>query len=86
MSWRETARGVVMDVLRRTKSEPEKAIQAALTAAYPFDQRANWPYKIWLDEVARQRGTWKKPKPRKKKWQPTPTPAPGPTDEQPALF
>lgn len=54
--WRQRAAPVVARVLAETKGQPETVIKAALTAAYPFGQRAYHPYKVWLDEVKRQRG------------------------------
>lgn len=54
--WRSAARPVVEFVLAHTKGWPEKEIKKALRDAYPFGPRENYPYKIWLDEVARQRG------------------------------
>lgn len=56
MSWRERARPIVARVLAATKGQDEKAIRKALREAYPFGPRAHHPYKIWLDEVALQRG------------------------------
>lgn len=58
--WRDRATPVIARVLAETRGEPEKTIRARLKEAYPFGQRQYHPYKIWLDEIARQRG--KKPK------------------------
>lgn len=55
-TWRDRARPIVARVLRETQGQDEQTIRAALRAAYPFGWRANHPYKIWLDEVATQRG------------------------------
>lgn len=57
--WRERARPIVAEVLRATKGKPEKEVRKALRDAYPFGPRSHHPYKIWLDEVHRQRGTGK---------------------------
>src|SRR5579885_2310491 len=37
------------------------AVRAALRAAYPFGPRKHHPYRIWLDEISRQRGLGTKP-------------------------
>jgi hypothetical protein len=63
-TWRERAAPIVARVLRETKGKPEREVRAALREAYPFGERTYWPYKVWLDEVARQRGT-RRPKARK---------------------
>lgn len=56
MNWRDRARPIVAEVLRATAGQDEKAIRKALRDAYPFGPREHHPYKIWLDEVATQRG------------------------------
>lgn len=55
-SWRDRARPIIGGVLRATHGRPEAEIRAALLAAYPFGRRAHHPYKVWLDEIRRQRG------------------------------
>lgn len=57
--WRQSARPIIAKVLTDTQGQPEAKIAAALRDAYPFGERAMWPYKIWRDEIARQRGTSK---------------------------
>lgn len=57
MSWRDHARPIIHRALEATKGKPEKDIRRALREAYPYGVRRHWPYKIWLDEIARQRGT-----------------------------
>ena len=56
MTWRARATPIIRDVLARTAGQPEKAIKRALVDAYPFGPREHHPYKIWLDEIRRQRG------------------------------
>lgn len=56
MSWRDTARPIIAQVLKDTKGAPEKEISKALRDAYPFGERNYHPYKIWLDEIKVQRG------------------------------
>jgi hypothetical protein len=55
-TWRDYAAPIIQQVLTETAGKSEKEIKAALYAAYPFGQRAMHAYKIWLDEIKRQRG------------------------------
>ncbi len=57
MSWREHARPIIARVLADTVGRPDTEVRKALRDAYPFGPRQHHPYKIWLDEIARQRGT-----------------------------
>jgi hypothetical protein len=52
--WRTHARPVIQRVLKETEGKPEDEIRRAIRDAYPFGERRHHPYKIWLDEVARQ--------------------------------
>lgn len=54
--WRERARPIIAQVLKENLGADEKTIRKALKDAYPFHMRQYHPYKIWLDEIARQRG------------------------------
>lgn len=56
-TWRNRAAPIVAQVLAAHKGEPEQQIRRALREAYPFGMRAYHPYKIWLDEIHRQRHT-----------------------------
>lgn len=56
MSWRDVAKPIIRRVLTETKGQSESQIKAALRAAYPFGERAMYPYKAWLDEIQTQRG------------------------------
>jgi len=55
VSWRDSCAPIIRRVLAETTGSDEKAIKAALFAAYPYGQRRHHPYKIWLDEIQRQR-------------------------------
>jgi hypothetical protein len=57
MSWRDRARPIIAEVLRATAGQDEAAVRQALRDAYPFGARELHPYKVWLDEIKRQRGT-----------------------------
>ena len=65
-SWRERAAPIITRVLAETAGADEKTIRRALKAAYPFGQRSMHPYKIWCDEVQRQRGIVKMTKLRRR--------------------
>jgi hypothetical protein len=54
--WRDTARPIIAKVLKETKGKTEAEIKKALQEAYPFGLRQYHPYKIWCDEIRRQRG------------------------------
>ena len=58
--WRDKSAPIIATVMRRAEGQGEKEIKKALHDAYPFGEREMWPYKIWLDEIARQRGLKKK--------------------------
>lgn len=54
-SWRDKAAPIIAQVLKETAGQDEKTIKKALREAYPFGERAMHPYKIWCDEIKRQR-------------------------------
>jgi hypothetical protein len=56
VSWRDAARPLIAETLAATRGAPEKEIRKALRDAYPWGPREHHPYKIWCDEVRRQRG------------------------------
>ena len=60
--WRTRAAPIIAKVLEETKGQDEKEIRKALREAYPFGERKYHPYRIWCDEVQKQRGL----KPRKR--------------------
>ena len=52
MSYAETASAVMVKTLLKCREEgksPEDSAKA-IDAAYPFGERAHWPYKAWLNE------------------------------------
>lgn len=55
-TWRDSCRPIIQKCLKENEGKTEKEIRKALLDAYPFGQRAMHPYKIWLDEIKRQRG------------------------------
>lgn len=58
--WRERAAPIIAKVIAENKGKDLKEIRKALFYAYPFGERQYHPYKIWLDECAKQLGTKKK--------------------------
>lgn len=55
MTWRDKCAPIIAKVLQEHIFCDEKMINKALHDAYPFRERAMHPYKIWLDEIKRQR-------------------------------
>ena len=56
MNWREHAAPIIARVIAEHQGESEKQIRAALRDAYPYGERAMWPYKVWCSEVRGQLG------------------------------
>ncbi len=52
--WRDIAAPIIAKVI--TDHPPGKERRKALIEAYPFGDRKYHPYKIWLDEMAKQEG------------------------------
>lgn len=51
MSWQQQAEVVIYGVIRKHQDSgttDKKRIAAEIDAAYPFGERAHWPYKAWL--------------------------------------
>jgi hypothetical protein len=55
-TWRDDAVPIIAKVLKEKEGCTEREIRKALREAYPFGQREYHPYKIWCDEIRRQRG------------------------------
>ena len=74
--WRKQAAEVISGILDLceaeggdiTTPEGEKAFRARLREAYPFGEKKYYPYKVWLDEIARQTGK-KWPLGHKRAWE-----------------
>ncbi len=58
--WRNVAGPIIRKVLAENAGKDDKTVHAALLTAYPFGPRKYHPYRIWLDEIARQ--TRRRPK------------------------
>ena len=63
-TWRDVARPIIAKVLEETKGKPDIEIRQALFNAYPFGERRYTPYKIWLDEIQKQKSKKKDRKDR----------------------
>ena len=51
---RDQAREIIVAVIDRVGRDDEKALRRAISAAYPWGERAMHPYRIWLSEVKHQ--------------------------------
>jgi hypothetical protein len=62
MTWRETLRPIILDVIRklgpprRMTSQFRRRAEAALFVAYPYRKRSGRQYRIWRDEIRIQLG------------------------------
>lgn len=54
MTWRERARPVIQNVIAEVGTDDMKKLRKALSDAYPFWEKENYPYKVWLDEIHKQ--------------------------------
>jgi len=54
MTWREKARPVIQSVIEEIGTDDMKTLRKALSEAYPFWEKENYPYKVWLDEIKKQ--------------------------------
>ena len=51
--WRAYSGQVIAQVTNEVGMTNPDALEKAIRAAYPFGERAHWPYKVWLEEVRR---------------------------------
>ncbi len=54
MTWRQMAAPIIAAVIAEHKAAGERAVRRALRDAYPWGERENHPYKVWLDECRKQ--------------------------------
>ncbi len=76
MTWRDHCRPIIARVLAEYSGKSVREVRAALKAAYPYGIREHHPYKIWIDEIARQMGR------KRPIWHSGPRPAPPPDPRQ----
>lgn len=60
-TWRDSAAPIIANVIATVGLDDVKALRRALRDAYPFGERRYWPYKVWCDEVKKQRGIARRP-------------------------
>lgn len=71
--WAEVSINVINQIYRENQDKDKKSIVKLIDAAYPFGNRANHPYKIWLQERKRLLflyNLYEAPKSRKCKYHP----------------
>lgn len=54
--YRDIAAVTVAQVVGEVGLNCRPALLKALRQAYPFDSKAGWPYKVWLQEVKARTG------------------------------
>lgn len=54
MNWRTQASEVIRGVINDNPTAPLPELRKLISAAYPWGERRNHPYKIWLSEVKSQ--------------------------------
>lgn len=52
-NWRAYSKKVIAEVTSDKGISDPETLEKAIRAAYPFGERAHWPYKVWLEEVRR---------------------------------
>jgi hypothetical protein len=50
LTWREAARSVIAPIEREYSDKPLSELKTALRDAYPFGERAYFPYTVWCQE------------------------------------
>jgi len=66
-NWRKKAAPIIAEIMAKFPEDGPKQ-KKALRDAYPFGERKYHPYKIWCDEIKRQRGV-KWPVGHKRAWE-----------------
>lgn len=57
-NWRDICAPIIAKVIEKNRDKPLKEIKKAVSNAYCFGARRNWPYKVWLSEVKIQLRRW----------------------------
>lgn len=56
-TWREIAAAEVQKALQTVSNRyDQREVRAVLREAYPFGERAHYPYKVWLEECRKAIG------------------------------
>lgn len=51
--WRTHSKEVIATITRDMGIDDPDALEKAIRKAYPFGERAHWPYKVFCEEVRR---------------------------------
>lgn len=54
--WRDKCRPIIKATIDAWNGKDEKQLRRALYEAYPFGERAMYPYRVWLNEISVQLG------------------------------
>tara|TARA_R100000700_G_scaffold5572_1_gene8947 strand:- start:150 stop:377 length:228 start_codon:yes stop_codon:yes gene_type:complete len=54
MTWREHCAPIIREIISETGKHDMKLLRKKLREAYPYGERAYWPYKVWLSEIKDQ--------------------------------
>ena len=54
MKWRDHCGPIIAKVIDEVGKDDMRKLRKALKDAYPYGQRSNWPYKVWLSEIKKQ--------------------------------
>lgn len=52
--WRDQAIPIIRAIIERIGIDDKRALQRALSNAYPWGEKRMHPYRIWRDEIRRQ--------------------------------
>lgn len=52
--WRDKCRPIIANAVGSWDGKDERELRKTLFNLYPFGERARYPYKIWLNEIALQ--------------------------------
>ncbi len=52
-NWRDHSREVIAAVTKEQGITDPNALEKAIRAAYPFGERAHWPYRVFNQELRR---------------------------------
>ena len=53
-TWRSHCSPIIKKVIDEVGKEDMKKLRKALRDAYPYGEKENWPYKVWLSEIQQQ--------------------------------
>lgn len=73
-TWRQRADAAIRPIIAANPTADERTLRRLLRDAYPFGERRNYPYQVWLDQVNRYLDACfpKRGLPRQHPWQSLP--------------